>query len=36
MYRKEIGWEGMSWIDLAQDMDKLWAVVKAVTNLRVP
>jgi hypothetical protein len=23
----EIGWEGIEWIDLAQDWDKLWAAV---------
>jgi hypothetical protein len=26
----------VNWTDLAQDMDKWWALVKAVTNLRVP
>jgi hypothetical protein len=26
---------GMDWIDLAQDRDKLQAVVNAVTNLQV-
>jgi hypothetical protein len=33
---KEIGWGGVDWIDLAQDMDKLTALVNAVMNLRVP
>ena len=28
--------EGMDWIDVAQDRDRCWAVVKAVMNLRVP
>jgi hypothetical protein len=33
---REIGWGGMDWIDLAQDMDHLRALVKTVMNLRVP
>jgi len=32
---QEVGWEGTDWIDLAQDTDRWWAVVKAVMNLRV-
>ena len=32
---REVGWEGMAWIDLAEDGDGLRAVVKAVMNLRV-
>ena len=27
---------GMDWIDLAQDRDRLWSLVNAVMNLRVP
>jgi hypothetical protein len=27
---------GVDWIDLAQDRDRSWALVKAVMNLRVP
>lgn len=30
----EIGWEGVEWIDLAQDCDKLWAAVHTVMNTR--
>jgi hypothetical protein len=30
-----IGWEGMDWIDVAQDKDKWRVVVKMVLNLRV-
>jgi hypothetical protein len=33
---REIGWNGMDWIDLAQDMDHWRALVKAVMNFRVP
>jgi hypothetical protein len=31
-----IGWDGVNWIDLAQDSDKWRALVNAVVNLRVP
>jgi hypothetical protein len=33
---REIGWDGMDWIDLAQDRDQWKALVRAVMNLRVP
>jgi hypothetical protein len=33
---KEIGWDGMDWIDQAQDWDQWTAVVNTVMNLRVP
>jgi hypothetical protein len=33
---QEVGWGGMDWIDMAQDMDMWRAVVSAVMNLRVP
>jgi hypothetical protein len=33
---REIGWDGMNWIDLAQDRDQSMAVVNTVMNLRVP
>jgi hypothetical protein len=32
---REIGWDGMDWIDLAQDRDRWRALVNAVMNLRV-
>jgi hypothetical protein len=31
----EIGWDGMDWIDLAQDRDQWRALVNTVMNLRV-
>jgi len=31
----EIGWEGIEWIDLAQNWDKLWASVHTVMNIWV-
>jgi hypothetical protein len=31
-----VGWEGMEWIDMAQDRDRWWALVSAVMNLRFP
>jgi hypothetical protein len=31
-----IGWDGMDWIDLAQDRDQWRALVDTVLNLRVP
>jgi hypothetical protein len=33
---REIRWDGMDWIDLAEDRDQSRAVVKTVMNLRVP
>jgi hypothetical protein len=33
---REIGWDGMDWIDLAQVRDQWRALVNAVMNLRVP
>jgi hypothetical protein len=32
----ETGWDGMDWIDLAQDRDQWKALVDTVMNLRVP
>jgi hypothetical protein len=36
MYFREIGWDGMNWIDLAEDRDQWTALVNTVINLRVP
>jgi hypothetical protein len=33
---REVGWDGMDWIDLAQDRDQWQAVVNTVMNFRVP
>jgi hypothetical protein len=39
MYRailREIGWDGVDWIDVAQDRDWWRALENTVMNLRVP
>jgi hypothetical protein len=33
---REIGWDGMDWIDLAQDRDQRRALVNTVMNHQVP
>jgi hypothetical protein len=33
---REIRWDGVEWIDLAQDRDQWRALVNMVMNLRVP
>jgi hypothetical protein len=33
---REIRWDGMDWIDVAQDRGQWRALVKAVMNLRFP
>jgi hypothetical protein len=33
---RETGWDGMHWIDLAQDRDQWRALVNKAMNLRVP
>jgi hypothetical protein len=32
---REIGWDGVNWIDMAQDMDQWRALVNTVLSLRV-
>jgi hypothetical protein len=32
---REIGWEGVDWIHLAQDSDQWRALVNTVMNLRI-
>jgi hypothetical protein len=32
----EIGWDGVDWIDMAQDRDQWRALVNTVLNLQVP
>jgi hypothetical protein len=32
----EIGWDGVDWVDLAQDRDQWRTLVNAVMKLRVP
>jgi hypothetical protein len=32
---REIGWEDVDWMHLAQDRDQCWALVNMVMNLRV-
>jgi hypothetical protein len=33
---REIGWEGVDWMELAQDRDQWRALVNTMINLRVP
>jgi hypothetical protein len=33
---REIGWDGIDWIDLAQERNLWMALVNTVMNLRVP
>jgi hypothetical protein len=34
--RREIGWGGMDWIDLAQNRDQRRALMNMIMNLRFP
>jgi hypothetical protein len=33
---REIGWEGVNQMHLAQDRDQWWALVNTVMNLKIP
>jgi hypothetical protein len=33
---RDTGWDGVDWIDLAQDGDRWRALVRTVVGLRVP
>jgi hypothetical protein len=33
---REIGWDGMDWIELTQDRDQWRDLVNTVMNLRIP
>jgi hypothetical protein len=33
---REIGWDGMNWMDMAQDRDQWRTLVNTVLKLRVP
>jgi hypothetical protein len=33
---REVGWDGMDWIDLAQDGDQWRALVNTIMKFRVP
>jgi hypothetical protein len=36
VYLREIGWDGVDWIDMAQDKDQWRTLVNTVLNPRVP
>jgi hypothetical protein len=36
MNLQEVAWEGMNWIDLAQDRDWWQALTNVVKNLQIP
>jgi hypothetical protein len=36
IYLRETRWDGLDWIDVAQDRDKLMALMNAVMKFRVP
>jgi hypothetical protein len=33
---RQVGWDGVDWIDMAEDSDRWRALVNTVLNLRVP
>jgi hypothetical protein len=36
IYLREIGWDGVDWINMVRDRDQWRALVSTVLNLRVP
>jgi hypothetical protein len=36
MARRELGWDGVVWVDMAEDRDQWRALVNKVLNLQVP
>jgi hypothetical protein len=36
MVLREIGWDGVHWIDMVQDRDQWRVLVNAILNLEVP
>jgi hypothetical protein len=36
IYLREIGWDGMDWIELAQDRGQWRALLNTMMNLRIP
>jgi hypothetical protein len=36
MNLREIGWDGIDWIDMTQDRDQCRALINTVMNIRVP
>jgi hypothetical protein len=36
MHLREIGWEGVDWMHLAQDRDQWQAIVNTLMNFQVP
>jgi hypothetical protein len=33
---KGMGWRAVDWVDMAQDMDEVWAVSKMLIKFRCP
>jgi hypothetical protein len=33
---RQVGWEDVDWMHLAEDRDQWWVLVNTVMNLRVP
>jgi hypothetical protein len=36
MNLREIGWEGVEWMHLAEDRDQWWALLSTIIDFRVP